>query len=106
MFAAFFLYDYIVRLFRRGFSVAAPWSRDCILDMVCTVPALMQGSSERSWLSVSYIRSLTVLYAFEALQSSGVALIIINDDLKLRLALACFRLMARALSFAKCVEFY
>ena len=98
VFAAFYLLDYFVRLARRGFAAGAPWQASCLLDAFCAVPLLLQGTTNRAWLSLTYTRSLAVMWAFEALHASGATARM--SELRVRLIQAVLRLGALVFCFA------
>jgi len=98
VFAAFFLLDYALRLVRKGFSPAAPWQAACLLDVFCAVPMLLQATSNRAWLSLTYTRSLAVMWAFEALHEAGATARM--SELRVRLIQAVLRLGALVFCFA------
>ena len=94
MFAGLFGVDYLFRTARRGFTLQSCFSKDCLLDVFCAVPLVLQGHIVRSWLSVTYLRSLAVLWSFEELLAMNVNIPFVTSDLRLRLATALLRLLA------------
>ena len=87
-----------MRLIRKGFAPHAPWQVSCLLDVFTAVPLIQQGSLSRAWLSVTYTRSLAVLWGFEALQDAGATAGV--SDLRVRIAQAMLRLGALVFCFA------
>ena len=100
MCAGFYIVDYLQRLVRKGFSPLAPFQKDCVLDVFCAVPLILQGRYVKCWLSVTYARALAVLWTFEDLEATGVSIPFITSDLRLRLVTTTFRLMALVFCFA------
>jgi hypothetical protein len=98
VFAAFYLLDYAVRLARRGFTPGAPWQLSCLLDVFCAVPLLLQATTNRAWLSVTYTRALAVMWAFEALHAAGATARM--SELRVRLIQAVLRLGALVFCFS------
>jgi hypothetical protein len=94
LFAGLFGVDYLFRTARRGFTWQSCFSRDCLLDVFCAVPLVLQGRIVRSWLSITYLRSLAVLWSFEELLAMNVNIPFVTSDLRLRLATALLRLLA------------
>ena len=99
-FAVLFGLDYFFRTARRGFTFGSCFSKDCILDVVCAVPLALQGHIVRSWLSISFLRALAVLWSFEELLSMNVNIPFVTSDLRLRVASAVLRLLALLFVFA------
>ena len=64
------------------------------MDVFCAVPLVLQGRVVRSWLSITYLRSLAVLWSFEELLAMNVNIPFVTSDLRLRLATALLRLLA------------
>lgn len=100
--AGLYALDLLLRLVQRGFAPAAPLAKEVWLDVFTAVPLLLQGSVLRSWLSVTYLRSLGVLWAYERLleQQGRLGGMMLGSDLARRVATTAVRLAVVVCCFA------
>lgn len=107
--AAFFVADTARRCAKAGFArLSVASSPECLLNLLCAAPLLLQGSPRgfHAWLSLSYVRSLRLLAAFDALLSAGVQLVVFTSELRrsVGLAVARFFVLVQCLACSMCGE--
>ena len=96
--ASFFLLNYCLRLLRAGLAPRAAASGRGFVDLLTAVPLALQGGPYGSWLSLSFLRALCCLWAYEALEASG-ALEAVSDTLR-RAVVIALRFAALVVVFA------